>query len=88
MGSDAETIARGLSPAQKRALLWLPDDGSWRLRSGADAPPPNKFNILKGHGLADGQPIRQGQWNWRLTPLGLLVRASLSQAGAREVGDA
>jgi hypothetical protein len=33
--TDAEKIAAALTPAQRRALLWLPGDGSWRARGKA-----------------------------------------------------
>lgn len=70
MQDDPAEIARRLSPAQKRALLWLRRD--WR---------------FVGLGMRpEGMPRLTERWNkpyggmnYRLTPLGVSVRALLEQ---------
>jgi hypothetical protein len=34
--SDVERIAKGLTEAQKRAVIWLPNDGEWKVRKTGD----------------------------------------------------
>jgi hypothetical protein len=85
-------IAAKLTPAQKRALLWLPADGSGRNNRGAGRPRADIQWRLKFHRA--GQMIEQKFIAYcgdvvRLTPLGLAVRAIIEQkpalATAREV---
>ena len=69
-----------LTPAQKRALLWLPLNGVWRSLQA-------KFSIrtmseLVQFGFADGEhgPFgRQGGMTtrWRLTPAGIAARKAI-----------
>lgn len=80
--ADPAEIARRLSKEQKRALLWLPADGSERQCSELDRSNPSKgrFSELRTLGLeqrrqAAGGPMR------RITPLGTQVRAIVEQGG-------
>ena len=68
---DAETVAKGLSEAQKRylreAVFKSPIcgyDKRWMT-----FPPPNTHMVLRRHGLVD--------WGGQLSPVGLEVRALL-----------
>jgi len=36
--SEIERVAKGLTEAQKRAVLWLPANGDWRERRQGDIP--------------------------------------------------
>jgi hypothetical protein len=79
MQDDPADIARRLSPAQKRALLWLPGDGSdrpWYAGSGNF----DGHKDLRGMALASGKADRHtfSMMRWA-TPLGLRVRALLEQ---------
>lgn len=98
--SEVERIARGLSPAQKKALLWLPEDGAFR--SVTQRRQEVSFYVMKTilHGdprlavatmacLCDAKyppPImgRMQPPEWRATPLGLAVRAAVARAGGGE----
>lgn len=84
--SDAERIAARLSPAQRKALLWLPADGSVRervLRTGA--PTLDQILSMIYHKRHRGPLIGTGRGHkhYCLTPLGREVRAVL----AREARD-
>jgi hypothetical protein len=54
--ADPAEIARRLSPAQKRALLWLPEDGGARQLNN-DAPREVSFFVLRQ--LIIGNPQRE-----------------------------
>ena len=73
--TPAEIAAR-LSPAQRRALLWLPADGCGR-PLGNKPPSMQAREFLRGVGLMEAPTpsIR------RLSNLGLRVRAALEQEG-------
>lgn len=70
----AAEIARRLSPAQKRALLWLPEDGCGR-PLGNKPPPMQAREFLRAMELMEAPTpsIR------RLSPLGLAVRAEIER---------
>lgn len=92
-----EVIAR-LTLAQRRALLWLPADGSWKAQERGQHQVSLWAMILKHF----GDPERAACWSvalvrnmatsaasamqWRLTPLGREVRAMLA-AAAKESSD-
>lgn len=85
---DPAALARRLSPAQAKALLWLPARGShwtagWsRLSAGTPgAPDSKKFRRLRDRGLCESCASNQRH---RITPLGLAVRAELVR---REAGN-
>ena len=82
--SDPAAIARGLTAAQKRALLWLPESVDF----GAKAPGRMTQSLFamsplwrKGQSYSLTVCIGGGvaTW-WRLTPLGQSVRAALKEA--------
>jgi hypothetical protein len=97
-------IARRLSPAQRKALLWLPEDGSERQHKKGD---PREVSFWAMGSLVWGGPRGEAvtmeahlcrrtgadtyngrEWApafWRLTPLGLSVRAEV-EAMQREAG--
>jgi hypothetical protein len=69
--ADAETIAKGLSPARRRAVLVI---------SGAfDMPPRGHAQWLStmSNKLVQWRYSGKGHREYRLTPLGLAVRAIL-----------
>lgn len=82
-------IARGLTKAllygELTAFKWLPIDGSWSRKHPHDKLPDdyprdglfclwaNKSDLIEGQGLTTGFP------RYRLTPLGLAVRAELER---------
>lgn len=67
-------IARRLTPAQRRALLWLPGDGSGRTL-GRSAPPVLVREWLRAMGL-----MQLNHLNHRhLTSLGAAVRRIIEQ---------
>lgn len=82
---DAETpaaIAGKLTPAQRRALMWLPGDGKWKLRMHVDftkPPGPSLLGKLVVRSLADWKNSRDGHV-WRVSERGLAVRAELEKA--------
>ena len=85
-----EKIARRLTPAQRRALLWLPEDGAPRHESELPARvrPVSLFALAqKAIGqdiyavLAQLSPRAELKWPWRLTPLGQQVRAIVEREG-------
>lgn len=88
--TDAATIARRLTPAQRRALLWLPADGSWRQGLGRE----NQQNgVTFSRIILMGLAAQKVCWannprppkTYGATPLGLAVRAELERM---EAGDA
>lgn len=79
-------IAR-LEGADRNALLWLPEDGTWRMEPPAADGLVEALCILRDNGdLAEEiqrtLPLVGGgfvhPWFWRLTPLGQQARALLS----------
>ena len=70
-----------LTPAQERALEWLPSDGAWRSGAGrAFSGAVESFLTYHGafcereYGSFDG---RVGwQWRYRLTPAGIAFKAA------------
>lgn len=92
--TPAEIAAR-LTPAQRRALLWLPADGRWvsrihlslahgpRSMPGASTAPP-LLALLKV-GSVEANPTSAVE-DWRLTPLGAEVRAILAAQEAERDG--
>jgi hypothetical protein len=83
---DAESIAKRLSPAQKRALLWLPGDGSrvdWKSAPKPRPMPVSLWGLLAKHGaphLAKHGPTVKDWHQWEITPLGLEVRRAILTA--------
>ena len=99
-----EQIAKGLTKAQRAAVMWLPDYGSWkdhRRKAGANdrvsqtslsvlekriVGDPRKgastiFSLIE-HQFNKGEKERGQMWAntiYRLTPLGLAVRAILEK---------
>lgn len=77
---QAAEIARELSRAQKRALLWLPAAGMWRGPAGRLGMALTLLVVMNKPALAERE--WDGPWdayNYRATPLGLAVRAALAQ---------
>lgn len=80
-------IAAGLSEAQRRALSWLPDDGSWSptraywqvagqiAQFSRRSPPLTEKSIVGSNG--PGNDCR-----WRLTPIGIQIRDFLREKEA------
>lgn len=84
-------LAENLSPAQKRALLWLPPDGTpkqedkprlsaslWSLTSRRVMPDVEAHLVVR----SGGNRMVDGIWEksfWHATPLGLMVRECLSK---------
>lgn len=86
--TDAAAIARRLTRAQKRALLWLPDridtarDCTGRRAASVRSMAP----LSSGHGRGLTWPVSAYSGDWyRLTETGLAVRAELERM---EAGDA
>lgn len=76
--ADPAEIARRLTKAQKRALLWLPEDGS--ATNGTKLPLGLQNRHLKA--LAEiGLCGIGGGWGWHATALGTQVRAVVEQGG-------
>ncbi len=87
--TDAATIAKGLTnallPGELSAFLWLPANGDWSRKHPHDILPldyprdglfclwANRSPLIEGSGLTTGFS------RYRLTPLGLAVRAILEQ---------
>ncbi len=72
-------IARGLSGAQKRALLWLPKScgaTGWRRDDMGDECATLARGMPKDAHLTSYMPMLA---SFRLTPLGLAVRAELER---------
>ena len=74
MSADPAEIARALTPAQKRALLWLPADGAHRNIS-RGGPHSDVLWRVRRNGLA----IYVGVGVFRASPLGLAVRELLEK---------
>ena len=75
-----ETVSR-LTPAQIRALEWLPENGEWRGHPGRRAATLNRLALGK---LYEGWifgPERGWGLYWRLTPAG--IEARTRRAGER-----
>lgn len=102
--TDIEQIASKLTDAQRRALLWLPADGSWRdhrrlpkandgvsetslwhLLSKTIGNPKKQIATtwsLAVHDFNSGEKEHRQMWRntrWKLTPLGVAVRAHLKE---------
>ena len=73
-----------MTPAQRKALEWLPADGSWKSRTGKDAPSLNMLNRMT---MAYPQHIESSRWGmcyYRLTPLGQKLREEVLKGDADE----
>lgn len=93
--TDAAKIARGLTKAQREAVLWCYADGSPRVHTkGAQTSFYCLNKIIKGDPTkqvaiiyaltkrGDSPDVKRGIWpapTWALTPLGLAVRAELER---------
>ena len=64
-----------LTPAQKRAILWLPADGSWRNAGGAAHLWDALWGILELDLAINRRGIDGG--GWRLTPAGIAARKAI-----------
>lgn len=69
------------TPAQRRALDWLPSDGSW-------SGPADDLLRYSLDCLAD-MNLARAQWGdrstpWRLTPVGMAVKAEIERAEAEK----
>ena len=71
---DAEQIARSLTPWWRALFLSLPGDGSTFAKP--TAVKQNDSAIRRGFWERTGTVV-DGCWQYRLTPLGLAVRAIL-----------
>lgn len=84
MAMDVETIARGLTKAATRALMRIGRD--WTDEGSPGPARVDAYSLGWGKSakfrLAENKVIGAGQfytvWAWRLTPLGLAVRAHLA----------
>lgn len=70
---------RRLTPAQLRALEWLPCDGGWRTSPGRLASALSSLS-LQHRGVVQEEGGNHGprggfKWRYRLTPLGQQLRA-------------
>jgi hypothetical protein len=79
-----EQIAARLSPAQKRAIMWLPADGSaagslWRGAALAGVAAFKDPQIL-----VTWPNVAPKRYAPALTPLGLAVRAVLAKEGGKD----
>jgi hypothetical protein len=68
-----------ITPAQKRAIEWLPADGSWRTDAGRLV---GALSSAWLHGFAEGEWADCGarggrKLRWRLRPAGIVTRAEL-----------
>lgn len=76
-------MAARLRPAERRALLWLPQDGSERRF--AERSMLSALIRLRDHGLCATRLVVPGyEMVWRATGLGLSLRAALPQEGEAE----
>ncbi len=67
-----------LTPAQRKALDWLPSDGSWRSKPGAVAQALASLSLYH-RGIVEEQAGPFGQrggygWRYRLTPGGIALK--------------
>jgi hypothetical protein len=74
-----------LTPAQKRALAWLPADGNWRMKPGRLWGSVNSLALFH-HNLIQVEygnfgPRKALCWRWRLTPAGIVARAEIEGEG-------
>lgn len=82
-----EEIAKKLTPAQRRALLWLSPNADVRCGGIFERGQQTALRSVRRRGLAEMVflPSRRGQdAHYSITPLGAAVRAIL----AKEAGDA
>lgn len=102
MQSEAERIAKGLTRAQRAAILWLSPDGEpkehskgaprevsfWALRNKVEGDPQRRIANVYSLCLRGEGARQKGRFSlpttWRLTPLGLEVRAILQRFPATE----
>ena len=74
-----------LTPAQRRALLWLPADGSWRWRAPREVSSAVSSLWRQHRDLCTrewrGDPGGDGVLNYRLTPAGQALRAQIERDG-------
>jgi hypothetical protein len=76
---DVETIAGKLTEAQRKGLLALTSEyQSGRSLKSVTLTTRNSLRRLK---LAEAEDAQRAIWNYRLTPLGLAVRAALKENG-------
>lgn len=81
MTQDASKTTVRLTPAQRRALDWLPSDGSWRTKPGTLVSALSSLSLSAAcRGWVESQwgdsgPRGGRELRWRLTPLGVLGKA-------------
>jgi hypothetical protein len=68
-----------LTPAQKRAIEWLPADGSWKIKPDAKIAAAlsslcSYHRDLAEHGLGDFGKRGGRCWRYRLTVAGIVAR--------------
>ena len=77
--TDLERVLSYLSPVERRALMWLPADGSGRdrrIRDGNWRPSTNELRRLRGFKLADAP----GGADWCATELGREAQKVIGEA--------
>lgn len=86
---DAAAIARGLSQADRRTLLWLLADGSPRKRldvvAGNWRPSLDNLKRMRGMRLAEELMVEKVPQGWAATKAGRAAQAAIA---AREIADA
>lgn len=72
-------IASRLTPAQRAALMWLPEDGGWRDDmgdyDGVLSIWPVRLEIDEDLSIEASLAVLANSTKWSATPLGLRVRA-------------
>lgn len=71
------------TPAQLRALEWLPGDGSWDTGALRDRGHIDQRNVSAAKSLRSAYPkfVDRKSWRFRLTPAGIAERARLVAEG-------
>lgn len=82
MNQQVAQAVQLLTPGQRRAALWMPSDGaSCLVFSTKPRPPVHVLHTLLTIGLVEHEANTAGE-RWRLTELGLGVRAVLEDDGS------
>ena len=79
-------VAKGLTPAMRQALLWLPDDGSWR-EADASVRPASLQDVSVCEGVEAHLTVYdEDAWRdmWCATKFGLSVRAVVEKMEREE----
>lgn len=77
--TDIPALIRSLTPAQKRAVMWMRDDGEWKEHESATVRAVQALMRCQ-MGMVN-ETVRKGnrRYFYRLTPLGLEVRRALEK---------